>query len=157
MTGQPTREFIAPNSEASESAPAGRWRWVGGAGLVVGLGVLAIHDPNQPGSYGLCPLQALTGLDCPFCGGLRGTHALLHGDVGLALNHNLLLPVYLGALVAIAILVWRQTPLLQRAETRDGGSNPLAFRAVVWGFVAATVIFFVVRNLPYFPYLDARA
>ena len=134
-----------------------RWRWAGAAGLAAGVGLLAIRDPNQAGSYGLCPLNALTGLDCPFCGGLRGTHALLHGDVSAALDHNLLLPLFLGALMAVAILVWRQSPLLQRGGPDGTGSRPIVTRVVVWGFVAATGLFFLIRNLPYFPYLDARA
>jgi len=166
---QPTSDSTAPHGEvvrrepvergpgASHSASGGRWRWVGAAGLIAGLGVVAIHDPNQSGSYGLCPLNALTGLDCPFCGGLRGTHALLNGDISRALDHNLLLPVFLGGLVALVVLAWRQSPLLQRDGTSSGRSRPRITQIVVWGFVAATVVFWVLRNLPYFPYLDARA
>jgi hypothetical protein len=119
---------------------------------VAALGVVAVRDPNQSGSYGFCPFHALTGLDCPFCGGLRGTHALLHGDVATALDHNLLLPLYLGVLMALGVMAFR-------------GTNPGAFsglrtgrgRLLVWALVAVTVVFFVVRNLPWFPYLDARA
>ncbi len=145
------------SQEARGPAGVGRWRWAGAAGVIAGLGVLAVRDPHQSGSYGLCPLNALTGLDCPFCGGLRGTHALLHGDVSLALDHNLLLPVFLGALVTIVILAWRRSPLLQRGDTGQGGSRPLITRVAIWGLVAATALFFVLRNLPVFPYLDAGA
>jgi hypothetical protein len=141
----------------TESMSRRRWSWAGVAGLATGLGVLAIRDPNQSGSYGLCPLNALTGLDCPFCGGLRGTHALLHGDIAAALDHNLLLPLFLGALTVIALRAWRQAPLLERGGTNRGGSRQTVTRVVVWGFVAATALFFVLRNLPFFPYLDARA
>ena len=55
--------------------------------------MLAVRNPNVSGSYGVCPFKAVTGWDCPFCGGLRGTYALIHGDVATALDRNVLLPV----------------------------------------------------------------
>src|SRR5262245_60026021 len=39
---------------------------VGGLALI-GCVVLAVRDPNERGSYGLCPFKAVTGLDCPGC------------------------------------------------------------------------------------------
>lgn len=128
------------------------WRWVPIGVGAAALGVLALRDPNQSGSYGFCPLHALTGLDCPFCGGLRGTYALLHGDVATALDHNLLLPLYLGVFVAVGVIAFRGTRAGGFGDVRSGRG-----RLLVWGLVAVTTVFFVVRNLPWFPYLDARA
>ena len=70
-------------------------------------------DPNQPGHYPLCPTKALTGLDCPGCGGLRATHALVTGDVVGALDHNalvalLIIPLALAAWVAWLVRCWRE-------------------------------------------------
>ena len=48
--------------------------------------------------YPPCPSKLLLGVDCPGCGGLRGTHDLLHGDVAGALDHNLLLIPFLAML-----------------------------------------------------------
>jgi hypothetical protein len=52
-----------------------------------------------------CPLRALTGVPCPFCGGTRGTLSLLHGDVlhSLALNPGVVLGI-----VAVLYVVWRR-------------------------------------------------
>ncbi len=47
-----------------------------------------------------CPMKVLTGWDCPFCGLLRGTHALLRGNISEALSYNLLLPLILILLAA---------------------------------------------------------
>ncbi len=77
---------------------------VGAAGLFACL-VVAIRDPAVSGSYGLCPFRAMTGLDCPGCGLLRGAHAGLHGDVARALDHNLLWLV-LAPVLVIAYLRW---------------------------------------------------
>jgi hypothetical protein len=128
------------------------WRWVPVGIGAAAVGLLAVRDPSRSGSYGFCPLHAVTGLDCPFCGGLRGTYALLHGDVATALDHNLLLPLYLGVLVAVGVKAFRGP-----RPDRFGDLGTGRGRLWVWGLVAVTLVFFVVRNLPWFPYLDARA
>jgi hypothetical protein len=147
----PTQPVVIDQaSDADGSKAAGR-RW----GLMLwpaaGLGaagLLLARDPNVSGSYGFCPLLATTGLDCPFCGGLRGTHALLQGDVAAALDHNLLLPLFL--VVGLFGLVG-----LLRPGRAQSARSPLRSRWLWWGVGAVTVVFFVVRNLPWFPYLDS--
>jgi hypothetical protein len=116
--------------------------WVVGGAATAGL--LLARDPNQVGSYGFCPLRAVTGLDCPLCGGLRGTYALMHGDLATALDHNVLLPFLLVAAVALGVAVWVR-----------GVRAPSA--AVWWLLGAVAAVFFVVRNLPWFPYLASGA
>ena len=89
----------------------------------------------------MCPLKAVTGWDCPLCGGLRGTHELLHGDVAGALNQNLLLPLYLG------VVVLGLGTVLFGARTGRSWS----WRMPTWGWVsvvAVLVVFTAVRNLP---------
>jgi hypothetical protein len=129
-----------------------RWAWAAGGAATLGL--LWARDPNQAGSYGYCPLRAFTGLDCPFCGGLRGTYALMHGDVATALNHNLLLPLFLGVVLALAVRAWRRADGTSRRRSSPGvvAGAPVA---LWWALAAVTAIFFVVRNLPWFPYLDS--
>ena len=53
---------------------------IGGACTAVAA-LLFFFDPAASAFYPSCPLRALTGLLCPFCGGLRAAHALLHGHV----------------------------------------------------------------------------
>jgi len=127
-----------------------RSRWTG---LVVGLSLLAyvaLVDPARRGLYPRCPSRLLLGLDCPFCGGLRGTHDLLHGDLAGALDHKLLLPAYL---VAAAVLgVCYLLPLTGRAAPR--------VRLPRWtliGAAAVVVTFTLARNLPGLDYLASGA
>ncbi len=127
-----------------------RSRWTG---LVVGLALLAyvaLVDPARGGLYPRCPSQLLLGLDCPFCGGLRGTHDLLHGDLAGALDHNLLLPAYViaAAVIAIGYLL----PLTGRPAPRV--HLP---RWALIGAAALVVTFTVARNLPGFDYLASGA
>lgn len=131
-------------------------RWAFAAGGVATVGMLLVRDPNQVGSYGFCPLRALTGLDCPFCGGLRGSYALIHGDVATALDHNALLPLFLGVAALLGVSVWMRAG---RPRPSSGPTPSLvALPVALWWTVGiASALFFVVRNLPWFPYLGSGA
>jgi hypothetical protein len=114
------------------------------AGLAGAIGVTAyvgLVDPSTGGAYPLCPSRVLFGLDCPACGGLRGTHDLVRGDVAAALDHNLLLPLWLG-LAAAAVAVW----LLPLAGRRAPALRPP--RWLLLGAAALAAAFTVLRNVP---------
>lgn len=109
-------------------------------GAAAGCAVLAAHDPAD-GGYPTCPTRALTGLDCPGCGALRGMHRLLSGDVLGALGYNALMVLALPFLVA-AYLVWA----LRSAgvPVSVGGDGRVPAGAVL----VAVVLFTIARNLP---------
>ena len=76
-----------------------------GTSLIVALvtvPLLAVFDPAETWWFPSCPLRALTGWLCPFCGSLRALHALLHGVRGAALTLNPL--TTLGVLAGLATL-----------------------------------------------------
>ena len=81
-----------------------RPRWVApvavGAVTACGCAAVALVDPGDSGTP-VCWSKALFGVDCPFCGGLRCTNALLRGDWLAAADHNVLLAVALPALVVV--------------------------------------------------------
>lgn len=55
--------------------------------------------------FGLgCPFQAVTGWDCPLCGGTRLGGALLHGDLAAAFAWNPLVFVGLAGLSVLGVL-----------------------------------------------------
>jgi Protein of unknown function (DUF2752) len=119
-------------------------RWGRLAGLAAAAGVTAyvgLVDPSQGGAYPLCPSRFLFGIDCPACGGLRGTHDLLRGDVVGALDHNLLLPLLLGV-YAVVFAAWL-LPLFGRPAPTLRPPRWLLATGIV---VVAT--FTVLRNLP---------
>lgn len=135
---------VAPGTRGG--AGAGRRGLVGrGLALAATAGAVAYVALSDPGAgrgpWPPCPSRAVLGLDCPACGGLRGTHDLLRGDVVGALDHNLLLPALLAvyayaAVVAFAPLVGRTVPWLRPP------------RWAVAGAVVVLVTFSVLRNLP---------
>lgn len=114
-----------------------------GTGVVLGgaLGYVALVDPHKPGSlYPLCPFKLLTGWNCPFCGGLRMTHDVLHGDLIAGIHDNVF------ALVAIPLLAaW--------AVARRARGKALLSRPALLAVVIATIAWTVLRNLPAFPLL----
>lgn len=111
------------------------------AALAAATGLVALVDPEGGGPYPPCPSRTLFGLDCPGCGGLRGTHDLLHGHVLSALDHNLLLPAVL-AVLATMLGLWL-LPLVGRPAR--------TLRPPRWATTAAmasVAAFTVLRNLP---------
>ena len=112
------------------------------AAVVAAFAYVARVDPNEPGHYPACPLLQMTGLYCPGCGGLRGAHAFVHGDLATALHSNA--PAVLGYL-AFAVLwtVW---------VVRAARGQPLRLElgpVHLWTLGTLLLVFTVVRNLPF--------
>lgn len=103
--------------------------------------VVALRDPHDSGSYGYCPLYALTGLWCPACGGLRATHDLARGDLAGAWGMN---PLWVLA-VPFVVGLWA----LWTARRARGRTLEVP-RALVWTSVVVVAAFGVLRNLPPF-------
>ena len=113
-----------------------------GALLAGALGYIGLVDPHNTKSvYPQCPFRMLTGWNCPFCGGLRMTHDLLHGDLAASINDNVFLVCLLACIpVLIGWIVLRR---------RRGRS---LLPAAAWvTFVVASFAWTVLRNLPGFP------
>jgi len=123
------------------------------AGVIAATAYIRAVDPNQPGHYPLCPTLALLGIDCPGCGGLRATHALAHGDISAALDHNALF-VVLAPVLVVAWALWLRrawtgvTP--PRTPLRDTVSRALPIAVLV-----IAMAFAVIRN--FVPYLGSGA
>lgn len=110
-----------------------------GVVLAGALGYVGLVDPHNTNSvYPLCPFRWLTGWNCPFCGGLRMTHDLLHGDLMASINDNVFLLVGIP-IVAAWVLIRRRH-----------GEPALPIPAVVTITIAA-IAWTVLRNLPGFP------
>ena len=131
-----------------------------GAGLVAATVYIGAVDPNSPGHYPLCPLKALTGLDCPGCGGLRAVHSIVHGDIAGALNHNLLAVVLFIPAIAVWWLLWlRQewrepAPAQTNTGVTAGAIDPALTRKLWLAAFVVIGIFTVVRNIPGVPVFE---
>jgi len=75
-----------------------------GAALVPAAALYpALHDAT--GLRTVCPLQAVTGIPCPFCGGTTAATELASGHLGDALAANPFVPVLALALAGVLLLV----------------------------------------------------
>lgn len=128
----------------SGSATTRRYGLLGAAALSAGgLAYVGLVDPHRPESlFPPCPFRLLTGWSCPFCGGLRMTHDLLHGDLAAAAADNVFLVV--GFPLLALWWLWRR---------RNGRS---AFTpSVIVVIVVAAVAWTVIRNFDGFPLVAA--
>jgi len=117
------------------------------AAALVATGYVATVDPNVAGHYPTCPFLAVTGWYCPGCGALRAVHALAHGDLMTALARNPFAVVAVG----YAVVSW----VLWLDRTARGRSRRwLAPPWVLYGVLAAILIFWVLRNLPGWTWLS---
>jgi hypothetical protein len=100
-----------------------------------------VLNPQKGASVGWSfeAFNRFTGLPCPFCGGTRATHFLLHGDWGQSLYYNWLAIPSLAAglglvlIMTLELLKGRQylfIPHFSRQRLFWG----LAFIAIIWAF-----------------------
>ena len=108
--------------------------------------ILFFLDPAVTSIYPSCPLHTLTGLYCPGCGGLRALHQTLHGNLSAALRLN---PLFVLALPLILyeLLLRLVSPLTGRPVR----ATLLRFLGPTT-LLAAALVYFVLRNLPFFPF-----
>lgn len=109
-----------------------------------GVGILAAcvlfyrFDPSDQTAsryFPPCMFHALTGLHCPGCGSQRAIHHLLHGRLADALAMNALLVISLPFLAALALRPrWSRNP------------------RVAWTIFAVVLTFWIVRNIPAWPF-----
>ena len=131
----------------SPLAPLWRWRFVAlGLTALPLLALLYIRSPDEGSLFPPCLFFTLINLHCPGCGTLRALHQLLNGDLLTALRHNLYavlaLPVigyaYLRALLLSVSGI--RLPVLAISPT------------VTWGLLIAIVAFWILRNVPVYPF-----
>lgn len=114
------------------------------AGLLLGGTFLYSFAPTEHSFYPRCIFHALTGLQCPGCGGTRALYHLLHLDFSQAMHYNAL--VTLLAPLGLAYFVFWYCSVL-----RSGHGPRLAFSpAAMACMYVAVILFGVVRNIAFF-------
>ena len=118
-------------------------------GCFAGVSALFLaNDPTdgKPDPFGGCLVKALTGFDCPGCGGTRAFWYLMHGNLPEAARHHLF-AVFAAPFVVYLYVAW--------AARRIFDVQLPAFRVtprMIGYFMAAWGVFMVLRNLPWAPF-----
>ncbi|MCB0950311.1 MAG: DUF2752 domain-containing protein [Mycobacterium sp.] len=128
---------MAPNSTSNR---ANRYAILGSGAVVAGgLAYVGFGNPHSPSFvFPACPFKALTGWNCPACGGLRMTHDILHGDLPAALVDNAFLLIGLPMLLAWVLV-------------RRSGGKPVSTTSAFVVIIGAAVMWTILRNLSGFP------
>lgn len=117
--------------------------------LILILGVILIKkvDPMKVNFFPPCLFNKLTGLYCPGCGMTRATHALLNFRIKEAFDFNplffILLPflAYMGIMQSISLYKYQKMSVIK-----------IPYWIVV--LIAVVVVaFFILRNIPYEPFI----
>ena len=127
-----------------------RERLAASAVVAMAAGVLSfvyLLDPETSNFYPPCPFLALTGFYCPGCGTLRALHQLTRGHPLAALDLNplmvLLLPSIAYFLASHAMLAVTGRPL------RKFFVRP----AWIWALLVVVLVYWLMRNLPVYPFV----
>jgi hypothetical protein len=99
-----------------------------------------VFDPDHT-HVPFCPLHAVTGIWCPFCGGLRSAYELTRLHVGTAIHDNVVLVATLPVIVAL----WLDWAM----RARHGDKRRSLPRVATIAIVVVAVLFTIVRNLPF--------
>lgn len=113
---------------------------------LAGLAALFAFDPAGSSVFPPCPFHAVTGLHCPGCGTARALHQLLHGNLLGALSLN---PLMVSALPFIAY-----AGLSAAVRAVRGRGLPRVFlpAAWIWVIFGVIVLFWILRNIPVYPF-----
>lgn len=113
-----------------------------GGSVALACATVYAVDPSDSGVYPPCPTKLMTGYDCPFCGSLRATHHLLHGNLAQAIDYNAMTVLVFYPVVVTLFVIWAY---------RRWRGEPFTLNVPNWlaGIAAAgLIVFAVVRNIP---------
>jgi len=92
-----------------------------------------------------CGFKRLTGFHCPGCGSTRAFSNLVQGEFSAALGMNPL--VILG--LPVSVFAWLAHSRRKQGEDRMARSIP---RGWVYGLAVVVTLFWVLRNVPSYPF-----
>jgi hypothetical protein len=108
--------------------------------------VLFLLSPYDSGVYAPCPFNALTDLYCPGCGTLRGLYELLHGRIGSAFGLNPLMVLTLP-FMAFSFITYVVAGMRGRPDRKI-----IIPSGLIWALLGIVLLFWILRNLPYYPF-----
>lgn len=112
------------------------------AAVSAATGYIATHNPHSESIFPKCIFLHSTGYYCPGCGGTRAVYDLAHGDFAGAFQMNAFVTVLFLPPAVLGLAWW----ILRAVGVKLPDVRTSA--TLVWLYVAAVGVFWVVRNLP---------
>ena len=119
-------------------------------GLLFIITVLAVLffvlDPVKHDVFPRCLFNSLTGYYCPGCGSQRAVHSLLHLDFAGVVSYNFLF------LPGILLIVYHYVHPVLNKSFNWKLPNILYNKHTPWIILTVVVIFWILRNIPIYPF-----
>jgi hypothetical protein len=120
------------------------------AAVLIAAAVLLIvfyfFDPEGFTYYPPCYFRSVTGYYCPGCGGMRGTHLLLHGHIIDAIKHNLLIFIFIPVFAYYVFTRFVHLVFNKKLPFFNPSITLVIIAAIL------IIIYGILRNLPYPPF-----
>lgn len=127
-----------------------RWVIVLTVITVVGFGLYLIFNMDETGPSPWyapkCVFHEATSLHCPGCGATRLLHDLMHGRFLRALKHNPLL------FIVLPVLIYVITSRTARWLTGTGLPEVRLTKRVIMGIFWVVMTYWIIRNIPVYPF-----
>ncbi len=110
------------------------------------LSFLYLFNPSTSTLYPACPFLAFTGCYCPGCGSLRALHQLMRGHLTTAFGLN---PLIMLSVQFVGYF------FLSHATFALVGHTLRAFfirPVLIWSLLAVILAYWVLRNIPVYPF-----
>jgi hypothetical protein len=110
------------------------------------LGFLYLFNPSASALYPTCPFLAFTGCYCPGCGCLRALHQLMRGHLATAFGLNPLMVLsvpFIGYFFAARAIFAVVGHPLKTFFVRP---------ALIWALLGVILAYWVLRNIPTYPF-----
>lgn len=115
--------------------------------ILGGFLLLYTYNPAYNEYFLQCPFHYITGLYCPGCGSQRALHQLIHFNFIGAFRYNPLL------IIALPFVFYSLSLTLHNIFFKTAYRFKLFYKNwFVFGFFGLVLIFWLLRNLPFFPF-----
>lgn len=115
--------------------------------VVTGLAVLFfLLNPIEYEIFPRCIFNSITGYYCPGCGSQRAIHSLLHLDFAGVVSYNFLfIPAFL-------LIFYHYVHPFLNLKLNWKLPNIFILKSTPWIIFAVVIVFWVLRNLPFYPF-----
>ncbi len=115
--------------------------------IFTGLAILFfVLNPNEHEIFPRCVFHSVTGYYCPGCGSQRAIHSLLHFNfTGVVGNNFLFLP-------AVLLLIYHYSFSFLNKKFTWKLPNIFYKKSTPWIILGIIILFWVLRNLPVYPF-----